>query len=171
MQPAASGAKAGTHAPLAILALGTTKGGPHAAEADPELSELEEARRLGALLACRQLDTPPERRFDTICTLLQSIFQAGLSGCAAAPRGRLCWRPLLCPHRPTAGLLLLPGIDGIDPAAVPCCTLPGIDGPAAVPCLQLWPAVCGRPTQVPLHCRPPAGLPAGADCRRGPYRL
>eukprot|EP00887_Chlorella_sp_A99_P002292 scaffold10.g2292.t1 len=42
-------------------------------------SEPEEARRLRALVACRALDTPAERRYDSICTLLQSIFNAPMA--------------------------------------------------------------------------------------------
>lgn len=38
---------------------------------------IEEAARLRALLDCRMLDTPPERRFDTVTTLMQSVFQVG----------------------------------------------------------------------------------------------
>lgn len=85
---AEGGGAHGTAAVTSITAAGgVVKSGPPqaagaaaangGADSAAELNDAEEARRLKALVACRVLDTPPEKRFDSICTLLQSIFQVG----------------------------------------------------------------------------------------------
>ena len=83
---------------LQAAAAAALSNGVGAAPGDVE--EPEEARRLRALVACRVLDTPPERRFDTICTLLQSIFQASLRGRRQAGRQAT---PAVCMDAAAAG--------------------------------------------------------------------